>query len=125
MSSSAVHHKPQVYDAELKQVLSGDDLFVMVDLGVDDLHKRVRVRLSGVDTPNAIGAAPGSPAHRVSDQVRRMIGRNKLRLHPLSIRGNNSWVCNVEIVTPNGEYINLNKQLIDAGYVFKKVGSEK
>ena len=44
------------YDAEVREVFSGDDLVVLVDLGVESLWKRQRVRLAGGDTPNAISA---------------------------------------------------------------------
>ena len=113
--------QPRVYDADLQSVMSADDLILMVDLGVEDLYKRVRVRLAGVDAPNALHESDQSEAGRARQRVRQMIGRCRLRVSVESVRSS-SWICTVEIVSATGQFINLNRLLIDEGYVFKKTG---
>jgi hypothetical protein len=104
----------------MREVHSGDDLILLVDLGVDSLYKMVRVRLSGVDTPDAHKASPSSAAGRVRDSVKQMLHRKTCRIHVLS-QNRGSWLVVLEIVKDGGSTVNLNELLINQGFVFKKV----
>ena len=108
----------KTYTAEVREVFSGDDLVVLVDLGVEDLWRRKRVRLAGVDTPNAVNAGPDTEAGRLRSFVRSLARGRKAQLQVVS-RGANSWVVILYIETPEG-VINLNETLIQQGYQFKR-----
>jgi len=109
------------YLAKIVDVFSGDDLIVMVDLGAEDLYKRQRIRLHGVDTPNAIGAGPDTEAGKVRAYVRSLV-RDKTLNIKIQSKGANSWVAVVEVQTPEGVTINLNEELVNQGYAFKRKG---
>lgn len=111
--------QPRAYAAVLDSVISADDLIVMVDLGVHELYKRMRVRLAGVDAPNAIGEPDDSDAGQLRSLVRRLIGRNRLRVTVEQERAQ-SWICVVEVKRPSGGYLNLNAHLMQMGHVFVK-----
>lgn len=106
------------YAVRVSDVFSGDDLMVMVDLGVDDLWKRKRIRLHGVDTPNAVHAADDTEAGRVRRLVRGIAG-NRTGTINLRSRGSGSWVVELIINTPDGP-LNLNEYLINQGFQFKR-----
>lgn len=111
-----------VYRAEVINVFSGDDLILMIDLDVDGLHKRQRVRLLGIDTPNAVNCADDSEAGKVRSFVRALTKGKKatLRVHS---RVGNSWVGVVLLDTgPNREPVNLNEVLAAKGYQFSRDG---
>lgn len=109
------------YKAKIVDVFSGDDLIVMVELGVEDLYKRQRIRLHGVDTPNAIGAAADTEAGQVRSYVRSLVRDKPLNIK-VQFRGANSWVAIVEVETQEGVTINLNEELVNQGYAFKRRG---
>lgn len=105
------------YDCEVREVFSGDDLVVMVDLGVENLWKRQRVRLAGVDTPNAVNAREDTQAGEIRREV-RALARNKKGQLTIVSRNSNSWVVQLTVTTPVGP-VDVNKMLIDKGYEFK------
>ena len=105
------------YACEVREVFSGDDLIVMIDLGVQNLYMKQRVRLSGVDTPNAIGARDDSKGGEIRREVRMLARGRKARLTVVS-RNTNSWVVVLVVETPDGEKINLNERLIAQGYAY-------
>lgn len=107
------------YPCEVREVFSGDDLIVLVDLGVENLFKRQRVRLHGVDTPNAVGAGNDTEAGQVRKEVRSMTRGRRGQLTVVS-RNNSSWV-GVLVIEAGPEVngtVNLNEYLIGKGYVF-------
>lgn len=106
------------FNAEVKDVFSGDDLMVMVELGVDDLYKKKRVRLYGVDTPNAVGLGPDTEAGQIRTWVLELVRKRKVVLTVMS-RTHSSWVCVVEVHAPNS-VVNLNDALIAKGYKFNR-----
>lgn len=106
------------YIAEICDVFSGDDLSVMIDLGIEGLHKRQRVRLHGVDTPNAIGMSPSTEAGKVRAYVRKVCYGKRLVVTVIS-RNVSSWVCRVDVLG-GGESLNLNDDLISKGYKFNR-----
>lgn len=106
------------YTGEVREVYSGDDLVVLVDLGTEDLWKRQRIRLFGVDTPNGMSAAADSNAGRVRAYVRAMTKGKKVRIEVTS-RTSNSWVAIVTVDTPDGPK-NLNDDLIAQGFKYKR-----
>lgn len=103
---------------EVVEILSGDDLIVMVDLGVENLHRKTRVRLLGVDTPNALDTSQGDHAAEIRREVQTMVRGKKVRLE-VSARNNSSWVAEV-YVKQSGQDLHLNALLRERGYVFKR-----
>jgi hypothetical protein len=110
--------EPDTYTCVIQEVFSGDDLVGMVDLGVENLHKRQRLRLSGVDTPNAVHADQSTEAGRVRTHVRDLVRNKRAQIRVVS-RSGQSWVVELEVETPNGT-LNLNQYLARQGYVYKK-----
>lgn len=106
----------EVYEGEVTDVYSGDDLIVMVDLGVEDLYKRRRIRLHGVDAPNGIGASSQTKAGKVRAYVRHLCERKRVRLTVVS-KNLRSWVAVVEVLG-SGEPHNINQDLIAQGFKF-------
>lgn len=113
------------YLARVVDVISGDDIIVMVDLGIDSLYKKVRVRLGGVDTPDAYRAGRESEAIAVRDTVRRMVvNRNcKILVHS---QQKSSWKVTLHILEHKEPYqlLNLNQFLIEQGYVYTPAQAE-
>lgn len=113
--------KAEQFPCEVREVFSGDDLVVMVDLGVESLWKRVRVRLAGVDTPNALGASDDTEAGRVRKEIRNMT-RGRRGVITVVSRNLSSWVC-VLVVEQSGTkegVVCVNDWLVGKGYVFKR-----
>lgn len=106
------------FRAEVREVFSGDDLVVMVDLRVEGLWKRQRVRLAGVDTPNAIGAGTDTEAGKVRTYVRDLVRQREVRIDIVN-RVSSSWVVVLHVETPTG-LLNLNEDLIRKGFKFKR-----
>lgn len=106
------------YFAEVREVFSGDDLVVMVDLGVEGLWKKQRIRLAGVDTPNAIGAGTDTEAGKVRTYVRGLVRGQRVKLEIVN-RVSSSWVVVLHVETPTG-LLNLNEDLIQKGFKFKR-----
>ena len=113
---SAIAQQRTEYPCEVREVFSGDDLVVFVDLGVEGLFKKQRVRLAGVDTPNAIGAREDTTGGSVRREVRMLARGKKARLTVVS-KNTSSWVVTLVIETMEGE-VNLNERLIAQGYAF-------
>lgn len=110
----------KVYKAEMREVHSGDDLILLVDLDVDNLYKKVRVRLAGVDTPDAHKASASSPAGRIREIVKQMLFRKECRIEVLS-QNRNGWLVTLFVLMDGEtEPANINKLLIEQGFVFKK-----
>lgn len=107
----------ETFLCEVREVFSGDDLIVFVDLGVENLLKRQRIRLHGVDTPNAIKSGYQSEAGKVRTDVRTLTLRKKARL-TIKSRNTSSWVVVLEVETPEG-WVNVNNILIQQGYEYK------
>lgn len=108
----------QTYDAEVREVFSGDDLVLMVDLRVEDLWKRQRVRLAGVDTPNAISAGADTEAGKVRSYVRSLVKGKRVQI-AVKTRSANSWVVELYVDTPSG-LLNVNEDLISKGFKFQR-----
>lgn len=107
------------FDVSVVEVHSGDDLVLMVDLGIDGLHKKIRARLHGVDTPNAYKASYSTEAGRVRDEVRKMAMGSKCQIQVVS-SGKGGWLVILSILDKDsGEALNLNEFLCQKGYVYK------
>lgn len=106
-----------VYPCEVREVFSGDDLIVLIDLGVEGLFKRQRIRLSGVDTPNAVKAREDTTAGAIRREV-RMLTRGKKGQISIVSRNASSWVVHLKVETPTG-VVDVNQWLIDQGYEYK------
>lgn len=108
----------KVYSARVEEVFSGDDLILMIDLGVENLHLRQRVRLHGVDTPSAVNSSPDTEAGKIRSYVRNLTRDRPAKILLLT-RVGGSWVGVVTIHTRDGE-VNLNDDLIAKGHQFKR-----
>lgn len=106
------------FNCRVEQVHSGDDMIVMADLGIDGLHKRTRVRLRGVDTPDAYKEKAESRAGKVREQVRRLV-LNKPCYIDVHSQGKSSWIVTL-YVSDEGEEVCLNDMLIESGYVYQQ-----
>lgn len=100
-------------------VFSGDDLVGFVDLGVESLWKRQRMRLYGIDTPPAIGLPPESEAGKVRTYIRNLVLRRKatVMVHSKTL---NSWVVTLMVEQHDGSTVNVNEYLKSQGYEFKR-----
>lgn len=107
------------FSAQLVVALSGDDLVVLLDLGVEDLYKRQRVRLKGVDTPSAINKDIDTDAGRLRAEVQGLLKGRELIITVVN-RGAVSWVVDLHYLDPGGCKKHLNKALIDMGYEYKR-----
>jgi len=108
----------KTYDAEVVEVFSGDDLVMLVDLGAEDLYKKQRVRLKGVDTPNAVRSAADTPAGQVRTYVRNLCKGRKVSID-IESRGAGSWVVVAHVHTADGLH-NLNEDLIAQGFGYQR-----
>lgn len=113
--------KSEQYPCEVREVYSGDDLVVLIDLGVENLWRKTRVRLLGVDTPNAANAPDDSPAGKIRKAVRQLV-KHRRGIFTVHSKSHNSWVGTLLVETPGtpGGVTNLNQHLISQGYVFER-----
>lgn len=111
--------KPQ-FDVAVEEVHSGDDLVVMVNLGVDGLFKRVRIRLYGVDTPNAYRVKNDTDAGKIRDEVKLLTQNSRCSIVVQS-QGKGGWLVTL-FAHRNGDPapVNVNDLLIGRGYVYQK-----
>lgn len=107
------------YSATVTQVRSGDDLTLLVDLRVDGLYKEVRVRLLGVDAPDAFKVKPGSPAIVIRNDVQKLTRDAQCRVI-VHTAGRKGWIVELFAKKGNAEEISINQMLIDQGYAWKK-----
>lgn len=107
---------PRAFKAEVKEVHSGDDLVLMIDLGFDGLFKRVRVRLRGVDTPDGYKAPANTEAGEVRNLVQGLTRKKKCSVEVHSV-GGGGWVVSLFLGNPEAEC--LNDLLISKGYIFR------
>lgn len=108
--------EPECYRAKVEEVNSGDDLILMVDLGVDGLHKRQRVRLKDVDTPSQVRRGRLGEAEEVRRLVASLCTGKSVEIQ-LAHRTAHAWV--VTLLIPSGDGpINLNQLLMSKGYAY-------
>lgn len=107
----------KTFEVTVEEVYSGDDLVLMVNLGVGGLYKKVRARLVGVDTPSAFQAPRNTEAGRVRDLVKSSVGRGKCSIE-LHSEGKGGWLVTL-FVNAGGTPLNVNGMLADKGYVYR------
>ncbi len=113
-----MHNGVRVFAGKIEEVHSGDDFIILVDLGIDGLLKRTRVRLSGVDAPNAYKASADTEAGRIRDEI-KAIAPGRCTLTLIS-EGKGGWIAIVSVERA-GETICLNTLLQNRGYVYTPV----
>lgn len=106
------------YHCKVMEVISGDDLIVLVDLNIDDLFKRVRARLRGVDTPSAYKENPDSTGGKVRADVHKLTKSKQCRIDVHS-QGRGGWVVTLFIVQADGTEVQLNSALREQGFVYQ------
>lgn len=114
----------RMYDARVEEVHSGDDLVLLVNLGVDGLYKRVRTRLYGVDVPNAYRACADTEAGEVRDEVRRVTTGRPCKIQVIT-QGRGGWVVILFVLSGDGTQTNVNEVLIGRGYVYRGKDTHK
>jgi hypothetical protein len=108
-----------VYAATVEQVTSGDDLVLLVDLGVDNLFKKTRARLHGVDTPDAYKAPRTTPAGQCRELVRGLTLNKRCTIEVHS-QGRNGWIVTLFVHTGTGK-LNVNDHLRTLGFVYQRL----
>jgi hypothetical protein len=111
------HNNLPIYEARVMDVISGDDLVLMVDLGVEDLFKRIRARLHGVDTPDAYRADSDTEAGAVRNDVRKITRGKKCRIE-VHAQGRGGWVVTLYILD-DSDSVCLNQLLMEKGFVYQ------
>lgn len=111
--------EPRFFKAELKEVMSGDDLTLLIDLGVDGLFKRQRVRLQGVDTPDARGQGATTLAGKIRTYVTRACRHQELYIEVINQLAH-AWVVVLYVDSGQPHRHNLNDDLIKQGYKYNR-----
>jgi hypothetical protein len=108
------------FEVAVEEVHSGDDLVVMVNLGVDGLFKRVRARLYGVDTPNAYRVRNDTDAGKLRDEIKQLTYNAHCSVI-VQTQGKGGWLVTL-LVHRQGESepININDMLVERGYVYQR-----
>lgn len=107
------------YEVTVEEVHSGDDLILLVNLGVDGLFKRVRARLKGVDTPSAFRATKDTEAGAIREMLKNAVARGRpyIELHSY---GKGGWLVTLFVVQKDGaSVVNINDMMISKGYVYQ------
>lgn len=112
------------FRVEVKEVHSGDDLVLLVDLGVDGLHKKVRARLFGVDVPSAYRASPKTPAGQIRDWVRDSLVNVECEIDLVSV-GKGGWLVDLFVIGKDHSSVCLNEVLRAKGFVYNRNVEEK
>ncbi len=107
------------FQCDVIEVHSGDDLICLVDLNIDGLYKKTRVRLAGVDTPDAYQQSIDTPAGQVRETVRKLTAGKPCQIDVHS-QARGGWVVTLWIEeTDNDKLTNLNETLVKEGFIFK------
>jgi hypothetical protein len=104
----------------VKNIYSGDDLILLLDLGHDGLYRLTRCRLVGVDAPSTFNN-DNKEAVKLKNFVSKALNASAESYVEVSAYLNNSWL--VTLYTKDAEtlaYISLNQVLINNGYVFTR-----
>jgi len=109
----------RVLEAKVEEVHSADDFILMVNLGVDGLYKKTRVRLHGVDAPNAYKARADTEAGMIRDEVKALLAGKCLV--EIIAEGKGGWIVDVKVFDSNNQPICLNTLLRERGYIYNNV----
>ena len=105
------------YTAKMDEVKSGDDISMMVDLGVSSLYQLVRCRLYRIDTPDTFRSEDGSDAKRVQKWVYNFLKDRECTVFVHSMR-KSSWIVTILVHVDGKGTVDLNKQLSEQGYSY-------
>lgn len=108
----------RTYPAEVRDVFSGDDLVLFIDIGIGDLWLRKRFRLHGVATPNAVGQSPATEAGKIRGMVYDLVKRRVVRVKVVTQSA--GYLTGILEVEQSDGLLNLNQFLIDKGYQFNR-----
>ena len=111
------------YHCKVMEVISGDDLIVLVDLNIDDLFKRVRARLRGVDTPSAYKENSDTTGGKVRADVHKLTKNKQCRIDVHS-QGRGGWVVTMFVIQSDGTEVQLNAALREQGFVYQQPRQE-
>jgi len=102
----------------VEQVISGDDILCLVELAIDDLYKKVRCRLDGVDTPDGYRQERSTAAGEVRNEVRKMLKGQQCSIKLISA-SRKDWKV-IFYIHKGDEMFNLNEYLQSKGYVYQQ-----
>lgn len=112
----------KIYCAKVEEVHSADDYILLVNLGVDGLFKRVRVRLMGVDAPNAYKTSVDSEASVLREECRRLLS-GRCSIEVVS-EGKGGWIVKMFTHEPDTTRLCLNDILRARGYTYNSARKE-
>ena len=117
----------QYYVREIKSVVDGDTIDVVIDLGFNVLFEQ-RVRLAGIDTPES----------RTSDKAEKVLGLEAKEYLKKQLKDAKSIVIRTEKMDSsekygrilgwlyvNGESESINNRMINDGYAWGYLGETK
>ena len=107
------------YSARVTQAISGDDLMTFVELVTDDLYKKVRVRLDGVDTPDGYKQPKSTPAGAIREEVYGLAHGKDCKMDVVK-QSRKYWIVILHIPQEGGGFMNLNEYLKEKGFTYPR-----
>lgn len=111
------------YKAEVKKIIDGDTLDIVIDLGFDTLRK-TRVRLYGINTPESRTSNPEEKLLGLAAKefVEQWIDKNKFEVKIQTILDKNEKYGRVLALVWDDNNNCLNKEMISNGYAREYFG---
>lgn len=111
------------YKAEVKKIIDGDTLDIVIDLGFDTLRK-TRVRLYGINTPESRTSNPEEKLLGLAAKefVEQWIDKNKFQVKIQTILDKNEKYGRVLALVWDDNNNCLNKEMISNGYAREYFG---
>lgn len=111
------------YKAEVKKIIDGDTLDIVIDLGFDTLRK-TRVRLYGINTPESRTSNPEEKLLGLAAKefVEQWIDKNKFQVKIQTILDKNEKYGRVLALVWDDNDNCLNKEMISNGYAREYFG---
>lgn len=111
------------YKAEVKKIIDGDTLDIVIDLGFDTLRK-TRVRLYGINTPESRTSNPEEKLLGLAAKefVEQWISRNNSKVKIQTILDKNEKYGRILALVWNDDNKCLNEEMILNGYAREYFG---
>jgi micrococcal nuclease len=108
-----------VYDAVVLNVVDGDTIDVDVDLGFH-VHQNMRLRLSGIDTPELNSPDPEkrAAALKAKEYLTTLVAGKKVVIETFRDKTEKfgRFLAKVTVFTSQGSALNVNDHMIQVGY---------
>jgi len=109
------------YNAKVTKVYDGDTITVDIDLGMKLILKGEKIRLYGINTPEVRGIEREDGLKSRDFLSSMILGKDILIKTIKDKKGKyGRYLGEIYHKDENGEYINLNKMLVDNGYAVYK-----